>query len=373
MAQSLATPLQRSLLRSSSLVARPLTSSIPIQRITRVASHLSDGKMAPVPPTMKAVQISKNGGTDVLEYNDAPVPKAGEGQILVRNQFAGLNYIDTYFRTGLYKTPHLPMTLGREAAGTIVDAHSSVSGFPSGSRVVFMGTVGAYAEYSVVDAASAIIIPDEVPTDQAAAAYLQGLTAWTLIREAGEVKAGQWVLVHAAAGGVGTFLVQMLRAVGAKTIGTASSEEKLALAKKNGAEWTINSHDDLAAKVKEITGGHGVDVIFDGVGKSTFDADLEMIATKGSIISFGNASGAVDPVNILRLTPKNVRLMRPAVTGYTAERSDLEKYTNELFDMIKSKKLEIAIHDVYPLKEVARAHQDIESRKTTGKLLIKCD
>ncbi|KAM5345211.1 hypothetical protein ACJ41O_011073 [Fusarium nematophilum] len=329
--------------------------------------------MAPIPPTMKAVQISKNGGTEVLEYNDIPVPKAGEGQLLVRNQFAGLNFIDTYFRSGLYKAPHLPLTLGREAAGTVVDAHSSVSGFPSGSRVVFMGTVGAYAEYSVVSAADAIIIPDEVPTEQAVAAYLQGLTAWTFVREAGEVKPGQWVLVHAAAGGVGLLLVQMLRAVGAKVIGTASSEEKLALAKKNGAEWTINSHDDVVAKVKEITGGHGADVIFDGVGKATFDADLELIALKGSLISFGNASGAVDPVNILRLTPKCVRLMRPVVNGYLADRAGLEKYTGELFDMVKSKKLEIAIHDVYPLKEVARAHQDIEGRKTTGKLLIKCD
>ncbi|KAF4999539.1 hypothetical protein FDECE_11490 [Fusarium decemcellulare] len=327
--------------------------------------------MAPVPPTMKAVQISKNGGTEVLEYKDIPVPKVAEGQILVHNQFAGLNYIDTYFRSGLYKAPHLPFTLGREAAGTVVDAHSSVSGFPHGARVVFMGNVGAYAEYSVVDASTAIIIPDGIESEKAVASYLQGLTAWTLIREAGEVKAGQWVLVHAAAGGVGLLLVQMLRAVGAKTIGTASTEEKLALAKKNGAEWTINSHDDVVAKVKEITGGHGADVIFDGVGKATFDADLELIAKKGTLVSFGNASGAVDPVNILRLTPKAVRLMRPTVNTYVDERSSLEKYTNELFDMIKSDKVNIAIHDVYPLKEVARAHQDIESRKTSGKLLIK--
>ncbi|UPK93901.1 hypothetical protein LCI18_004836 [Fusarium solani-melongenae] len=371
MAQSLASPLRRSLLRPSSLsVARHL---IPVQRIARVASHLSTVKMAPIPPTMKAVQINKNGGTEVLEYNDVPVPKVGEGQLLVRNSIAGLNYIDTYFRSGLYQAPHFPLTLGREAAGTVVDSHSSVSNFPSGARVVFMGTVGAYAEYSVVNAADAVIIPDEISNEQAVAAYLQGLTAWTFIREAGEVKAGQWVLVHAASGGVGTLLVQLLRAVGAKTIGTASSEEKLALAKKNGAEYTVNSHDDVVAKVKEITGGHGVDVIFDGVGKATFDADLEMIAPKGSLISFGNASGAVDPVNILRLTPKCVRLMRPVVSVYVSPRASLEKYTTELFDMLKSKKLEVAIHDVYPLKEVARAHQDIESRKTTGKLLIKCD
>ncbi|QGI84076.1 unnamed protein product [Fusarium fujikuroi] len=307
--------------------------------------------MAPVPPKMKAVQINKNGGTEVLEFNDVAVPKAGEGQILVKNQIAGLNYIDTYFRSGLYKAPQFPLTLGREAAGTVVDAHSSVKGFENGTRVVFMGTVGAYAEYSVVNASDAVKIPDEVPTDQAVAAYLQGLTAWTFIREAGQVKAGQWVLVHAASGGVGTLLVQLLRIVGAKVIGTASSEEKLALAKKNGAEWVINSHDDVVAKVKEITGGHGADVIFDGVGKS----------------------GAVDPVSLFRLTPKCVRLMRPVVNGYVSERADLEKYTSELFDLIKAKKLELTIHKVYPLKDVAQAHQDIESRKTIGKLLIKID
>ncbi|KAF5016978.1 hypothetical protein F66182_11171 [Fusarium sp. NRRL 66182] len=329
--------------------------------------------MAPVPPTMRAVQINKNGGTEVLEFNDVPVPKAAEGQILVRNQIAGVNYIDTYFRSGLYKAPQFPLTLGREAAGTVVDAHSFVSGISNGARVVFMGTVGGYAEYSAVNASDAIVIPDEVPTEQAVAAYLQGLTAWTFIREAGQVKAGQWVLVHAASGGVGTLLVQLLRTVGARIIGTASSEEKLALAKKNGAEWVINSHDDVVAKVKDITGGHGADVIFDGVGKATFDADLELIASKGSLISFGNASGAVDPVSLFRLTPKNVRLMRPVVNGYLAERADLEKYTSELFDLVKSKKLHVTIHDVYPLKEVARAHQDIESRKTTGKLLIKID
>lgn len=285
----MAQPFRRSLLKTCA-ISRPLATSIPSQRISRLASQLSTAaKMPPVPPQMKAVQINKNGGTEVLEFNDVAVPKVGEGQILVRNQIAGLNYIDTYFRSGLYKAPQFPLTLGREAAGTVVDAHSSVTGFENGTRVVFMGNVNAYAQYSVVNASDAIVIPDDIPTEQAVAAYLQGLTAWTFIREAGQVKAGQWVLVHAASGGVGTLLVQLLRTVGAKIIGTASSDEKLALAKKNGAEWVINSHDDVVAKVKEITGGHGADVIFDGVGKVTFDGDLEMIAPKGNLISFGNA------------------------------------------------------------------------------------
>jgi NADPH2:quinone reductase len=364
--------LRRSLLRPL-VASKPFATPIPTQRIARLASHLSTAKMAPVPSTMKAVQINKNGGVGVLEHNNVPVPKVGEGQILVRNQIAGLNYIDTYFRSGLYKAPQFPLTLGREAAGTIVDVHSSVKGFENGTRVVFMGTVGAYAQYSVVNASDAVKIPDDVPTEQAVAAYLQGLTAWTFIREAGQVKEGQWVLVHAASGGVGTLLVQLLRTVGAKIIGTASTDEKLELAKKNGAEWVINSHDDVVAKVKEITGGHGADVIFDGVGKATFDGDLELIALKGTLVSFGNASGAVDPVALFRLTPKNVRLMRPVVNGYVSQRADLEKYTSELFDLIKSKKLELTIHKVYPLEDVAKAHEDIESRKTIGKLLIKVD
>lgn len=240
---------------------------------------------------MKAVQIPQNGGVEVLEYTSIAVPKPGADQVLVRNDYAGINFIDTYFRTGLYKAPQFPLRMGREGAGEVVATGSgSVNGITVGQKVVYMSAAaGSYAEYSTVDAKDVIAIPDGISTEQAAASYLQGLTAWTFIREAGEVKPGQWVLVHAAAGGVGTLLVQMLRAVGAKVIGTASTEDKRATARENGAEWTVDSHGDVAAKVKEITGGHGVDVIFDGVGKVTFDADLEMIALKGHLISYGNA------------------------------------------------------------------------------------
>ncbi|EQK99310.1 Alcohol dehydrogenase superfamily, zinc-type [Ophiocordyceps sinensis CO18] len=291
-----------------------------------------------LPSTAKAVQMAKTGGVDVFEYKDVPVPSApGPGQLLVRNRFAGVNYRDTYFRTGLYAAPVLPLIL-------------------------------------VVSAATAVAVPDGLELDKAAAVLLQGLTAWIFIREAANVQPGQWTLVHAAAGGVGLLLVQMLRIVGAKVIGTASSEEKRELARKNGAGWTLDSRsDDMVARVKEITDGHGVDVIFDGVGKATFDAGLEMIAIKGHFISFGNASGAVPPVNILQLGPKNIKLMRPGLFGYVAERKDMERYTSELFDLVTSSQLNVVIHDVYPLKDVARAHTDIESRKTSGKLLIKCD
>ncbi|KAF4583177.1 quinone oxidoreductase [Ophiocordyceps camponoti-floridani] len=333
-------------------------------------------KMA-LPNTMKAVQISRNGGTEVLELrHDAPVPKPGPGQVVVRNLFAGINFIDTYFRTGLYPAPSLPLTLGREAAGEVVFSSSSSSGIAVGTRVVYVPIAldaGTYAQYTAVDEDRVVAIPDGVGTDVAAAVFLQGLTAWTLIREAANVQPDTWTLVHAAAGGVGLLLVQMLRLVGARVIAAAGDADKRELACRNGAGWVVDSRaDDLVAKVKEITGGHGVDVIFDGVGKATFDADLDMIAVKGLLISFGNASGAVPPLSLLRLTAKNIKLMRPTLNVYVADRGDLVKYSNELFDLVGSKKINVAIHNVYPLQDVARAHTDIESRKTTGKLLLDC-
>ena len=243
-----------------------------------------------LPSNMRAIQIAQTGGPEVLEYKELPIPELKEGQILVRNAYAGVNYIDTYVRSGLYKLP-LPHTMGREGAGTVVKTSSPL--FEEGARVVYMYTdAGSYGEYSAVQADKAVALPAGLAEDLAAAAFLQGLTAWTFVCEAGEVKAGQWVLVHAAAGGVGTVLVQMLRLVGARVIGTAGSEEKLELARGNGAEFVISSRLDdeaLKAKIKEITGGHGVDVIFDGVGAATFDLDLEVIALKGTLVSFGNA------------------------------------------------------------------------------------
>jgi NADPH2:quinone reductase len=234
---------------------------------------------------MKAIQISKVGGVEVLEHKDVAVPSPAKGQVLVRNEFAGVNYIDTYFRTGLYPAT-LPLILGREASGQVVSSEST--SFPAGTRVVYMSGE-TYAQYTAVDESKVIAIPDGLKTEDAATVFLQGLTAWTLIREAANVQAGQWTLVHAAAGGVGQLLVQMLKHVGAKVIGTASTQEKCDLAQKLGAQWTVNSKEDVAAKVNEITGGHGVDAIFDGVGAATFFDDLKMIAMKGHLVSFGNA------------------------------------------------------------------------------------
>ncbi|KAI1428336.1 hypothetical protein F5Y12DRAFT_55754 [Xylaria sp. FL1777] len=345
-----------------------LTRKSPTASISR---HFTS-TMAPVPKLMKAVYITKTGGTDVLEYKtDVPVPTPADGEVLVQNDYLGVNFIDTYFRTGLYKAPQFPYILGREAEGTVVAVGpGDVLDFKVGDRVVWMGE-GAYAEFSTTPAAKAIKVPASFKPGTAAAALLQGLTALTLVREAHAVKKGDWVLVHAAAGGTGLLLCQLLRAIGAHTIGTVSTAEKAALAAQNGAEHVVNySHEDVKARVLELTGGSGVVAVFDGVGQSTFELSLECVARKGSLISFGNASGAVPPFTIARLAAKNVRLMRPTLFNYIVTREEFTGYTEELFGFIEKDGFEVRVHDTYPLSEVKRAHEDLEGRKTTGKVLI---
>ena len=271
-----------------------------------------------IPKTMKGIMIEKTGGTEVLQYKtDLPVPSPKEGEVLVKNDFIGINYIDTYtpqsptltthtnpfnprsyFRTGLYPSPK-PEILGKEAAGTVVDAHhSSTPSFQPGERVVWMGSSG-YAEYTAAPAAKTIKIPDSIASPDACAAILQGLTALTLTEEAYEVKKGDWVLVLAASGGVGGWLCQILKAKGAHTIATVGSEGKVAVAKESGAEVVlVEGKDNVLEKVKEYTGGAGVAAVFDGVGKDTFERSLECLARKGTLASFGNASGAVPPFMI---------------------------------------------------------------------------
>lgn len=242
-----------------------------------------------LPPTMKAISIAKTGGVEVLECNDVPIPQISDTEILVRNTYSGINFIDTYFRSGQYPLLSLPCRLGVEAAGEVVQVGARASPkLTIGTKVVFLGG-GTYAQYASVDAAKAIVIPDGISMDTAVAVYAQGLTALTCIRLTARTQQGQWTLVHAAAGGVGSLLVQMLKLVGAKVIGVASSPEKLAVVKDLGADYVLEYNDNLVAKVKEITGGHGVDNIFDGVGKSTFDADREMIAVGGDLVMLGNS------------------------------------------------------------------------------------
>ena len=230
---------------------------------------------------------------------------------------------------------------------------------------------GAYAEYTAVPAAKTVHLPKGVKSQLGAAALLQGLTALTLVREAHHVNKGDWVLVHAAAGGTGQWLCQLLKAIGANTIGTASTQEKIDIATKAGATHMINySKEDVKTKVMELTNNEGCHAIFDGVGKDTFDLSLECVRRKGSMISFGNASGAPAPVAIARLSPKNARLMRPTLFGYVATREEFEGYSKELFEMLEQGKIDVNIHEVYPLSEVKRAQEDLQGRKSTGKLLL---
>ena len=247
---------------------------------------------------MKGVRISRTGGTEVLEYIDLPVPELKDGEILVKNNYIGINYIDTYFRTGLYPSS-LPSILGREAESNIVSLGPTPNnyGLAEGDHVVWMATE-SYAEYSAVPASAAIKIPSSLPPTHACASMLQGLTALTLVREAHKVEKGNWILVHAAAGGVGLWLCQILKDIGARTIGTASTEAKRELAKRNGAEIVLDSAGDWKGEVLKLTAGEGVAAVFDGVGKSTFDDSLACVKRKGSMVSFGNASGAVPPFTI---------------------------------------------------------------------------
>ncbi|KAK3374354.1 hypothetical protein B0T24DRAFT_291877 [Lasiosphaeria ovina] len=334
--------------------------------------------MAPIPTTMSGVLIEKNGGPEVLQWRtDLPVPKLQDGEILIRNEFVGVNYIDTYFRTGLYKAA-LPLVLGREGAGTVVASASD--DFKVGDRVAYIGE-RAYAELTSLAADKAAAIPAGITTETAAASMLQGLTALTFVREAAGIKrgdedkgpgSGPWVLVHAAAGGTGGLLVQLLTVLGAKVIGTAGGPDKCETAAKNGAQFVIDSrNEDVVARVAEITSGKGVDVIFDGVGKATIDSDFDMIARKGTLVIFGNASGSPPPIELARLSAKNIKLMRPVLLSYLATKEERQEYTKELFELILGGKVDIKVHDVYPLKEIARAHSDLEGRKTTGKVFLR--
>ncbi|KAK4099194.1 NAD(P)-binding protein [Parathielavia hyrcaniae] len=344
------------------------------------------------PKTMSGILIEETGGVEALQWKtDLPVPELKEGEVLVRNEFVGVNYIDTYFRTGLYKTS-LPLVTGKEAAGVIVALHPSVttttnpSDQPSlqeGLRVAYIAD-HAYAEYTAIPSTCASPIPAGLSTETVAASLLQGLTALTFVREVAGlarprdtthqlgVSEGPWALVHAAAGGAGSMLAQLLAVHGAKVIGTAGGPEKCEVARRNGAQWVVDSKaEDVVARVKEITGGRGVDVIFDGVGKATFEADLEMVARKGTVAVFGNASGPVPPVDVLRLGAKNIKLMRPVLFAYIVTKEERDAYTKELFELLLTGKVNVKVHGVYPLKDVGKGHTELEGRKTTGKLLLK--
>ncbi|KAL5352112.1 NADPH:quinone reductase [Pseudogymnoascus australis] len=327
-----------------------------------------------VPTTMRAIKIPHTGGLEVLElHNDIPVPTPAAGQILIKTAVAGVNYIDTYLRTGLYPPPASGI-LGQEAEGTVVavSAEGDTYGFKIGDRVAaFAPAGGAYAEYVAVPAQTSFKLPKGIEEGLGAASLLQGLTALTLIRESHPVKKGETILVHAAAGGVGLWLCQLLRAVGAKVIATASTAEKLALAKENGADELVNyKTHDFVAEVQRITNGAGVAAVFDGVGAATFEGSFASVARKGSLVSFGNASGPVPPFTIARLGAKNIKVLRPRLGAYVETREEFETYSTELFGFIADGKVGVKVHGRYKLEDVAKAQGELEGRGTVGKLLL---
>jgi NADPH2:quinone reductase len=320
---------------------------------------------------MLAIQAKEAGGPAVLEAVDVEKPSAGPGQVLVHNAAIGLNYIDTYQRSGLYPI-RFPAVLGQEAAGVVEAVGEGVTRFKVGDRVAYSGQLGAYAEYQVVAAERAVALPDAVSFETAAASLLKGMTAEFLVLRCYPVQAGQAVLVHAAAGGVGTLLVQWLKALGAEVIGTVGSEAKAALARRLGCDHVIfYRHEDVAARVREITGGAGVPVAFDSVGKDTFEATLKSLARRGLFVSFGNASGAVPPFAPLRLMQGgSLFFTRPTLFDYISTTEDLDESARQLFAMIGSGKLEVEIGQRFKLADARQAHEALESRDTIGATVL---
>lgn len=321
---------------------------------------------------MKAVVADPVGGPENLRCIDVPVPDPGPSEVLIKVEYAGVNFIDTYHRTGLYKVPESAVRLGVEAAGT-VEAAGSESGFRKGERVGYCMARGSQAEYAVAPAKSVVRIPDGVTTQQAAAVLLQGMTAHYLTRSTYALKPGDACLVHAAAGGTGLLLVQMAKIAGAIVIGTVGTEEKAKLARQHGADHVVLYKDeDFIETAKQVTSGRGVDVVYDSVGAATFNKSLDCLRPRGMMATFGNASGPVPPLSPLVLTEKgSLFLTRPSLAAYISDPDELKWRSSDVFSWIQSGQLKLNIYRTYALSDVAEAHRDLESRKTSGKLLLK--
>lgn len=319
-----------------------------------------------------AVRVHETGGPEVLRWEEVDVPEPGAGEVLLRQTAVGLNYIDTYHRSGLYPMP-LPGGVGLEGAAVVERVGAGVTDLRPGDRVAYAAApLGAYAEWRVYPADHLVAIPDGIDDQQAAAMMLQGMTAEYLIRRTFPVRAGQWVLFHAAAGGVGLIACQWLKALGARVIGTAGGAAKMALAAAKGCEHVIDSHDPaIAARVRELTGGAGVAVVYDGVGRDTFTASLDSLARRGMLVSFGNASGPVPPFSPAELSLRgSLYLTRPSLMDYTASREELCASAAALFAVVASGTVRIEVHQTYPLRDAAQAHRDLEGRRTTGSTVL---
>ncbi|KAF8559893.1 NAD(P)-binding protein, partial [Imleria badia] len=335
------------------------------------------------PSKIYAITIAKHGGPEVIDKTEIPFPKVEPGHIVIKVEYFGVNFIDTYFREGLYPVSKFPYVLGKEAAGVIVglptdpavlnDPEYQKRGYKEGGHVAVEGS-GAHAEYISMPWMTVYPVPNDVSTRTAAAILLQGLTATTFMEEAYNVQKGDVILIHTVAGGLGLLLTQVAKSRGATVIGTTSNDEKAALAKQTGADHVIiYKRENTVQKVLEITNGEGVNAIYDGVGKDTFDSDFEMLRRKGTLVSVGNASGAVPPFAPLRLSQKNLKLVRPVMGNYTYTASEAFYYSNEVWGLIEKGALKPIIHKEYPFtaESVREAQSDLAGGKTVGKLVVK--
>ena len=320
---------------------------------------------------MKAIRIEGFGGPDALRLVDVPVPSAGPGQIVVRVEAAGVNFIDVYHRTGLYPNP-LPLVPGMEGAGVVAAVGPGVSLFREGDRVAWANVLGSYAEHVLLAADRAVAVPPGLRADTAAAAMLQGMTAHYLCTSTYPLKKGDTCLVHAAAGGVGLLLVQMAKRRGARVIGTVGTEAKAVLAREAGAdEVVLYTQEDFLEEVKRLTGGRGVDVVYDSVGKTTAEKSLDCLVPRGMMVFYGNASGPVPPIDPLVLSRKgSLFLTRPSLVHYIADRASLEARAADVLGDAAAGRLKVRIDRIYPLAEAAEAHRALEGRQTTGKVLL---
>jgi NADPH2:quinone reductase len=320
-----------------------------------------------------AVRVHKVGGPEVLTYEDVSVPEPGPGQVKVRNHASGVNFIDTYFRMGMYPSPvGLPFVSGNEGAGEVIAVGPGVTEVKVGDRIGYVAGLGAYAVERLLPADRAVKLPDNISYEQAAGMMLKGLTVQYLLRQTYKVQKGDNVLIQAAAGGIGLIACQWANHLGANVIGTVGSKEKAELAKKNGAHHTILYRDeDFPAKVKEITGGKMCEVVYDGVGKDTFPASLDCLKPLGMFVSFGSASGQIEAFNINILQTKgSLFATRPTLNTYAAKRENLLKMAKELFDVVASGAVKIPINQKYALKDAQKAHRDLEGRATTGSSIL---
>ncbi len=319
----------------------------------------------------KAIRIHANGGPEVMKWEQVPTPQPGPGEVLIRHEAVGLNFIDVYFRTGFYKAP-LPATIGMEGAGVVLAAGENVTGLAAGDRVAYAGgPIGAYATERVIAADRLVKLPDAIDCKTAAAMMLQGMTAQYLLHRTFKVQKGQTILVHAAAGGVGLILCQWASHMGATVIGVVSTEKKAELAKANGAAHVVVGFGNLVAEVKRITQGAMVPVVYDSVGKDSFSASIDCLAPLGLMVSFGSASGPVPPVDIGMLSAKgSLFLTRPTLATYTATHADLIASSNDLFEAVASGAVRIQVNQTFPLEDAAKAHEALEARRTTGSTVL---